>query len=291
MTNDILKSDKKYPDVKFENYVRIAHEAPLDIFHDVAKRTHYDYYLVHLFDTLPEYKKLAMTSNERGRESILDNSIFELGTAFDAIKYRLYIEKMKPTWYIVPDALEDYETTMTQMRDWKSDGYYDHSKSIGVVQGKTYDELVDCYRYMAENNDMIAISFDLSYYETRDDVQKYKTKLEKWCYGRQMTLYDMYTQGIINRRMPHHLLGCSLPQEFAFYRHWVWIDSIDTSNPVMAGIKDMEYERQPEYDIWGLDDKPTQKLYTIINDDVDDKTFEKIKFNIEKFDYNINGWG
>ena len=103
--------------------------------------------------------------------------------------------------------------------------------------------------------------------------------------------YNMWNEGIINRRKPHHLLGCGLPQEFAFYRHWVWIDSIDTSNPVMAGIKDMEYDRQPQYDIWGLDDKPAQKLYTIINDDVDEITFEKIKFNIEKFDYNINGWG
>ena len=53
---------------------------------------------------------------------------------------------------------------MIQWQNWNEVFQPEENKSlkIGVVQGKTWQELVDCYRFMAEEADYIAISFDYS---------------------------------------------------------------------------------------------------------------------------------
>jgi len=120
--------------------IKIAHESPKSIFSEVQKFTDYDYALVHLFEEDEEYLKQFKNAIANGREVILDNSIFELEEAFDAIKFNKWVNEIKPTWYIVPDALEDADKTCDQMEDWNNKGYgYEHSGKIGVVQGKTYD--------------------------------------------------------------------------------------------------------------------------------------------------------
>ena len=49
--------------------------------------------------------------------------------------------------------------------------------------------------------------------------------------------------GVWNGNKPHHLLGCGLAKEFndPLYQK-ISIESIDTSNPVVAGIKHMMYD-------------------------------------------------
>jgi len=87
--------------------IRIAHESPKSVFEDIQRLTDYDYALVHLFEEDEEYLNQFKKAVTKGREVILDNSIFELEEAFDAVKFAKWVEVLKPTWYIVPDALED----------------------------------------------------------------------------------------------------------------------------------------------------------------------------------------
>jgi len=63
--------------------IKIAHESPKSIFKTVQDFTDYDYALVHLFEEDPEYFKLFEDAIKDDREVILDNSIFELGNAFN----------------------------------------------------------------------------------------------------------------------------------------------------------------------------------------------------------------
>jgi len=126
--------------------IKIAHESPKSIFNDVQKYTDYDYALVHLLEEDEEYLDQFKEAVKKGREVILDNSIFELEEAFDADKFANWINELRPTWYIVPDALEDTKKTMSQMASWNM--HYSKSvygKKIGVVQGKTYKQIVACY--------------------------------------------------------------------------------------------------------------------------------------------------
>lgn len=264
--------------------IKIAHESPKACFDTVQSMTDYDYALVHLFEEDPEYLELFKDAVAEGREVILDNSIFELEEAFDADRFAYWIKELKPTWYIVPDALENAKKTLQQMAAWNMRHSDVPGKKIGVVQGKTYSEIVNCYDYMANiaGVDMVAISFDYSYYEEKFP---HPNKYVSWMLGRVQLLGRMLKEGVINTDKPHHLLGCGLPQEFAFYHNagWDWIYSVDTSNPVVHGLKGIEYSDG------GLWDKESQKLFTMINSEVTEEQLGTIKYNVNMFRQLTNG--
>lgn len=261
--------------------IKIAHEAPISIFNHVQEVTDYDYALVHLFEESEKYWSLFERAKKKGREIILDNSIFELGAAFNADKYCEWIEKLEPTWYIIPDVLEDAQATVANLKEWK---HRFNSKTIGVVQGSTMEEMLWCYREVEPLVDKVAISFDYSFFVNEDINGKLPTKFHHYMYGRDALLHYMLHNDIINTNKPHHLLGCGLPQEFSSYQGFNWIDSLDTSNPVVAGIKGIRYNSTK-----GLEDKPSQKLFTMINEEIDPLTLEKILYNVETFRAIVNG--
>lgn len=260
---------------------KIAHEAPLSIFNNVQEVTDYDYALVHLFEESGGYWDKFERARNIGREIILDNSIFELGEAFEADKFYPWVEKLMPTWYIIPDALEDAEKTVHSVKTWQ---HIAGSKAIGVVQGKTYEEVKWCYQEIEPLVDKVAISFDYSFFMDKDLNGDLPTKYHYYMYGRDALIHRLLAEGVINEDKPHHLLGCGLPQEFDSYTDLPWIESIDTSNPVVAGLKGIRYNGKN-----GLEDKPSQKLYTMLNERVDIDTLQLILYNIECFRAIANG--
>jgi len=264
--------------------IKIAHEAPIDIFEEVQRLTDYDYALVHLLEQNGRYRDTFERAVKKGREVILDNSIFELEEAFEADRFAMWVERLKPTWYIIPDALEDAEKTMQQAYNWIKTYKDIPGKKIGVVQGKTYQEIKDCYRAMDKiaKVDMIAISFDYSYYT---DSVPHPNKYVSWMLGRVKLIGDLLRDGIINKNKPHHLLGCGLPQEFSFYKHadYNFIYSLDTSNPVVHGLKGIEYGQE------GLWSKESQKLHELIDFPIEEIDIQKVLTNINKFRWLTNG--
>lgn len=262
--------------------MRVAHEAPLSLMSQVQQVTDYDYALVHLFDESQEYFNFFNDAVQKGRYVILDNSIFELGTAFDMDKFADYIALLTPSAYIVPDVLENCEKTIENFELWNSK-YSDLSGlKIGVVQGDSWESLIECYNYMNEHADIIAISFDYSWYEK--EYPNEETKYHSWMKGRAHLLTRMLEDGIINTNKPHHLLGAGLPQEFARYKPYDWIDTIDTSNPVVHGAQGIRYERL-DYGVHGLNDKSSTKLFTMIDNEV--ANVGDILYNIRMFKQNI----
>lgn len=267
--------------------MRISHESPLSLLKESKQYNDYDYALVHLFEEIPEYYDFFVQSIKEGRHVILDNSIFELGEAFDSAKYAEWIDKLKPTEYIIPDALENCLKTMDNALEWK-EKYWGatpkSSNSIGVVQGKNYNELVQCYQYMDDviNVDKIAISFDYSYYL---EVCPHPNKWMGYTLGRAQTLTKLLNDGIINKDKPHHLLGCALPIEFLFYRQgFDWIDTIDTSNPVVHALLGIGYEPG------GLSSKQSIKLVDLIHAEYPSvSTMHTLRHNVSYFRQYANG--
>ena len=92
--------------------MKISHESPLCLLDRSRSYNDYDYALVHLFETEPTYYQFFKDSVAQGRHVLLDNSIFELGTAFGSDRYAHWIKELKPTEYIIPDVLEDTIGTM-----------------------------------------------------------------------------------------------------------------------------------------------------------------------------------
>lgn len=266
--------------------IKTYHEAPKAIFHQVQELTDGDYALVHLFEEDRQYYELFQEALRKGRDVILDNSVFELGEAFKADTFAYWVYALRPTWYIVPDVLEDADATIVRFFNF-IEKYPDlPGKRIGVVQGKNYDDFVYCYKAIAPYCDKIGISFDCSWYV---ECSKSSTKWLRLAAGRLKTLLQMDEQHVIDRCKPHHLLGVAVPQELACYGafqrggEFLWIDSVDTSNPVVHGLAGISYGPS------GLKDKETRKLYTMINEQVSDEQWQVIRNNIQGFRRFCNG--
>ena len=261
--------------------IKISHESPLSMLEISRTYNDYDYALVHLLETQPEYLNFFKKSLSIGRTVLLDNSIFELGTAFDSDKYGKWINELEPTEYIIPDSLENCDATIAQAKSWLNSYAYHiqgQSRRIGVVQGKNYAELVKCYTALDNLGiDKLAISFDYSYYLT---LFPHPNKWISYAMGRVITLNNLLRDGIINTNKPHHLLGCAHPREFSFYNHtdFHWIDSLDTSSPIVHGIKKVGYG-----DLVANWTKEKTKLVDLL-DTVPDAEQEKwIAYNLEMF--------
>lgn len=242
--------------------IKRYHEAPLALFDVVQKNTDGDYALVHLFEDNEQYYNKFKTALEKGRDVILDNSVFELKEeAFKGQQFATWIEKLQPTWYIVPDSWKNGTKTAMMLVDFLNQFPDLPGKPIGVAQGKTLEEVAQCYAEIEPYVDMVAFSLDFK--ELIDDPNDQYTDAQRMSFGRSLIIHQLHALGGINTEKPHHLLGCGLPQEVLWYpREWKWIRSIDTCSPIMYGIQ------CGFYPIGGPTTKPVQRMCDIINDPV-----------------------
>ena len=90
-----------------------------------------------------------------------------------------------------------------------------------------------------------------------------------------------FVQGLLKlkqlKNIKFHLLGCSIPQEFGWYNNNPRIESIDTSNPVMAALEGIEYKDH------GLNNKPKANMNDHFNIKFEDIQYLNIIHNTTKF--------
>lgn len=275
----------------------ISHESPISLLDISRGYNDYDYCLVHLLPENKKYKEFYFDSVEMGRHVLLDNSIFELGEAYDSKEFARWVKELVPTEYIVPDVLEESKGTIESFKQFTKDYTNLPGKKIGVIQGKTYDEIVECYNFIAPRVDKIAISFDYSFYlnewDKADDYAKEIGPLPIWVYwleynkwvkyslGRAALLHRLHNDGILLNNKPHHLLGCATPWEFKLYSKSPIrqaIQTIDTSNPIVSGILEKKYNP-----LYGLGEKWSVKLVDFINHDLNRDQIELAFYNTSLF--------
>lgn len=263
--------------------MRIAHECPLSIYDTIQSKTDYDYALVHLLDENESYHEKFINRHARGntREWILDNSLFELETPFDPVNFAEKIMEYQPDWYVIPDKLEDAAFTVANVHAWDREFDYVPGKRIGVVQGTTVDEVIQCYLEIEPFVEKIAFSFDYSFFVDPEDRDN--TKYVQYMLGRATLLKQLDELCVINPDLPHHLLGCGVPQEFKLYGRYKWIDTVDTSNPVVHGMFNIRYSEN------GLPSKDPRKLHTLIDEEVTPEQLKNILFNVDMFRKFCNG--
>lgn len=261
--------------------VKIYHEAPNDIFKSVKVYTDGDYALVHLLEQDEEYMKLFSDSAKEGREIILDNSLYELGAAFDPSAFADWVDKLGPSWYIVPDTLNDRENTEAQFIDWWEQHYFKlkntrrESKAVPVLQGKTYDEIAELLSiYMMNDVEMVAIPFGLSMYNNQvgmsHEVRSMKGRIEL-----VQRLHEDFHPHVYGLKF--HLLGTWLPQEGMAYRNHPAIYSVDSSNPIIHGLERIRYTEV------GLERKSKNKLHNLISVPTTSAQWNDIEYNMGLF--------
>ena len=107
----------------------VSHESPLQLLDESLSYNDYQYCLVHLMEENEEYRNWFLTVGKRYcQEGLLDNSIFELGEAFDPDKYGYWLTEINPNYYIVPDVLEDADATIYKWNEWVMSTMPGHNK-------------------------------------------------------------------------------------------------------------------------------------------------------------------
>ena len=120
------------------------------------------------------------------------------------------------------------------------------------MQAKTIHEASLCTKaYKDLGYGKICFSYGASYY---NDVVPHPNKDLGKALGRLSVISALYKTKIISQNDRIHLLGCAVPQEFGWYKGYECIESIDTSNPVMAALEGTWYEDH------GLNSKPKANM-------------------------------
>jgi hypothetical protein len=86
----------------------------------------------------------------------------------------------------------------------------------------------------------------------------------------------MYKSGIIEKGDRVHLLGCALPQEFGYYADFPFIESVDTSNPIIHGLQGVRYNSL------GLLTKSSTKIDKIEEEITTERLYD-INYNLIRF--------
>ena len=257
--------------------IKISHETPLCLLNDSLKFNDYDYCLPHLLDEEDGYEEFFRKSKEEGRYIIMDNSLHELGKAYNTERLMYWINELLPNEFIVPDVWEDKNASVVNARKWAQIKLPKEVEKVAVVQATTIHEASTCYQtYKDLGYKKIAFSYGASYYN--DIVPHPNHDLGK-ALGRLSVISALYKTKVISQRDRIHLLGCAVPQEFGWYKGYDCIESIDTSNPVMAALEGIRYTTA------GLDKKPKANMndyYYMLENEVN---WDLLTDNLTKFRY------
>ena len=98
--------------------MKISHEVPICLLEDSLDFNDYDYCLPHLLDKYEEYKKYFQWAKENNRYIIMDNSLHELGHAYDTDRLMYWINELQPNEFIVPDVWENRDKSVVNARQW-----------------------------------------------------------------------------------------------------------------------------------------------------------------------------
>jgi hypothetical protein len=269
--------------------MQIAHEAPLEIMDVIQSQTDYDYCLVHLLEESPRYLDFFTEAKTKGRKIIMDCSLFELGKAFDDEKYYNWLLKIQPDEYIVPDVWQDCDQNIISFQNFTQKFNLSalSGKKIGVLQGNSYEEFEKSCEFMLKNADKVAISFGYDFYtnsqvsESEDSITPVLTNAQKLSEGRKNLFKHLYDKGLFMEEKRMHLLGCGTPTELEYYVRFGFdfVESVDTSHPVMSGFYKKSYAEDPA----NLIDKVSQKMVDIFNETVTADQLEIIEANIYLF--------
>ena len=224
---------------------KISHELPMNMLSRSYDINDYEYCLPHLLDKSEVYKNHFIKAKKDGRYIIMDNSLHELGKAYDTDRLLYWVHEIEPNEFIVPDVWQDKTATLVNAKQWISINLPKNTTKVAVVQAQNYHEALECYSILqTQGYKKIAFSYGADWYAKEFP---HPNPLVGKMMGRIMTISKMYKLNIINKSDRVHLLGCALPQEFRYYKDFPFIESIDTSNPIIHGLEGIKYSSNGLY--------------------------------------------
>jgi len=255
--------------------IKVSHETPFCMLEKSLEFNDYQYALVHLLESNEEYRNHFLKCKEMGVEIYLDNSLHELGYTMDADTLLKWVNILEPSTFFVPDVWEDAKTSIENAKQWANIELPEGITKVAVVQAKYIWEAEDCVQaYKNLGYKKIAFSYGAEYYHT---ICPHPNKDLGKAIGRYIVIYKLYNNKTLTPSDRVHLLGTASPIEFGMYKDIECIESIDTSNPIMAAIGEMPYTKM------GLHMKPLANMNKYQDMSIDFVNEDLIEYNVEMF--------
>jgi hypothetical protein len=255
--------------------IKVSHEVPKCLLKASLEFNDYQYCLPHLLDQDTAYRKHFYDFKKSGGYIIMDNSLHELGEAYDHERLMFWVNELEPDEFIVPDVWMDIDATLKNAEEWIKLKYPSNTTPVAVVQSRSFKEAEECYLTLKKlGYKKIAFSYGADWYMDKfHGIHIDKAKMM----GRISAVKQMFYNGTIKKDDRVHLLGCSLPQEFGWYENCSYIESIDTSNPIMAALEGIGYDE------FGLLTKPKANMNDHFYIDIKDVNLKLVLHNVETF--------
>jgi hypothetical protein len=260
--------------------IKISHEVPFCLLEKSREFNDYDYCLPHLMDENEEYRNFFYKSKEMGRYIVMDNSLHELGEAYNTERLLHWINEIKPNEFIIPDVWEEKDASVRNARQWANVELPEGVMKVVVVQAKSSYEAMLCTKiYKDLGYKKIAYSYGASYY---NEVCPHPNQDLGKAIGRFTMISSLYEQRILSQFDRVHLLGTASPIEFGMYKNIKCIESIDTSNPIMAAVGEIPYTKM------GLHSKPLANMNKYQDMSIEFLNEDIVEYNVSMF-REING--
>jgi hypothetical protein len=255
--------------------MKISHESPLCLLEKSLKYNDYQYILPTFWNKYSQYKEFMLKYRQQ-KDSfiILDNGLFE-GDTYSNNELIEIINLSKPDIFIVPDSWNNVDETFKNAKYWinviKSQ-IPSTTNLMVVLQGETLDDIkslhMGCldlgYMHFSFNHSSILYP----------KLFPHKNPLVSQMMGRILLINKMLP--FINNEAYYHLLGCSDPIEFKYYKEYNFIKSCDTSCPIINGALNILLNPLVTYN------KPKEKLEVFMEEDLSSQE-SLINFNIKTF--------
>jgi hypothetical protein len=186
-----------------------------------------------------------------------------------------WINEIKPNEFIVPDVWENYAESVRNAKQWVKVQLPEGVTKVAVVQAKsTYEAGLCIQAYRDFGYKKIAFSYGAEYYH---EVCPHPNKDLGKAIGRYMVIHQFINNKTLLPNDRVHLLGTASPIEFGMYKNIHCIESIDTSNPIMAAIGEMPYTKM------GLHMKPIANMNNFQNIKLEELNQDLIDWNVNMF--------
>lgn len=251
----------------------VSHEVPLKSLEKSLEFNDYDYALVHLFKEYKSYYDFYKRSLSNNRIVYLDNSAYELKELYNHNEFAMHCDVLYNInkdnfYYVVPDVIGNKKETIDSFNKFKT--IFNKGKKIGVCQGSTFDELIECFKFMKDNVDIIAITHECELFKQNNmSISGGLNTMQNMSKNR-IYFINLLRDLDLLKDTKVHLLGVAMPYEVLSYHDIPEIVSIDTSSPIVNGILGISYNSM-------ILEKPTTKLVDLFDKDLNELCYDNIK--------------
>ncbi|SHJ72250.1 hypothetical protein SAMN02745244_03113 [Tessaracoccus bendigoensis DSM 12906] len=193
----------------------------------------------------PNYMAYYSSARDRGRCLILDNGVMELGYALSSSELFDLIDVLRPSFVTPPEVLHDGPETMRLTNQFITDldrrRSADSVEVLGVAHGSSLREWTQTFDALATNPRIarIGIPYDVPFAVPGESERV--DQLGQWAH-RRMFLTEFVSQRYADRVKDVHLLGLAHPMELVMQSRHTFIRSHDSSWPVMAAVRGINYD-------------------------------------------------